>query len=426
MPENTRALQSAPVPALAQGWYVGLMSGTSLDGVDAVLARFSPREGAVMGGRLEQIEVAGHAHVPFEGPLVAWLKQLNAPGADELHRAALAENALAQRYAQAVQALCAQTGVAAADVVAIGAHGQTVRHQPSVRGEAGAIAALSSLCPHAHLAEQAQAVGRYTIQLNNPAWLAEQTGIAVVADFRRRDMAAGGQGAPLVPAFHRALFGQSGLGVAVLNLGGIANWSLIDSQGQTMGFDSGPANTLLDAWCQVHTGQPFDRHGQWAASGSVQQALLAQCMQEPYFHAPAPKSTGLDLFNMSWLQAHLELQVPAQAFSPEDVQATLVELTAVTVAQTFVRYQQGQRSVGVCGGGAFNTYLMERIAQHLQLLLGEPVAVHSTLEWGLGPEQVEAAAFAWLARQCMLGLPGNVPAATHARGERVLGAIYPA
>lgn len=404
-----------------KGWYIGLMSGTSLDGVDAVLAQFRPSLGGHQG--LECIAVAGHVHLPLGDSLVALLRQLNFPGTDELHLAALAANALAQCYAQAVEQLCAKTGIAAHSIVAIGAHGQTVRHQPVLRPEDHAL--LAGIDP------QQQQMGRYTIQLNNPAWLAEQTGIAVVADFRRRDMAAGGQGAPLVPAFHRALFGQPGQGVAVLNLGGIANWSLIDSAGLTLGFDSGPANTLLDGWCQLHTGAPFDEGGRWAATGQVQEALLAHLLHEPYFSLAAPKSTGLDLFSAAWLDQRLQQAVldhsgNAGTWAAEDVQATLVELTAISVAQSFAQYQQGQRSVGVCGGGAYNSLLIQRIEHHLQQVVGERVDVVSTAQWGLGPEQVEAAAFAWLARQCVLGLPGNVPAVTHARGARVLGAIYPA
>lgn len=425
---NAANNQASHSPNPGKGWFIGLMSGTSLDGVDAVLARFLPSLGGHPG--LECIAVAGHVHVPLDDALVALLRQLNFPGHDELHASALAANALAQCYASAVKQVCEQAGMRPSDIVAIGAHGQTVRHQPTPR--AGADAVLASL--NQSQAGDGNALGRYTIQLNNPACLAEQTGIRVVADFRSRDVAAGGQGAPLVPAFHRALFGQPGQGVAVLNLGGIANWSLIGTEGQTLGFDSGPANTLLDAWCQLHTGARFDENGQWAAKGQVQGALLMHLLRDAYFSQPAPKSTGVDVFSLAWLQAQLqqvqqlvsEQQATPVQWSPEDVQATLQELTAVSVAQAFARYQQGQRSVGVCGGGAYNRQLMQRIEHHLQLAIGEPVEVVSTEQWGLSPDQVEAAAFAWLARQCVLGLPGNVPAVTHARGPRILGAIYPA
>lgn len=398
------------------GWYIGLMSGTSLDGVDAVLARFAPRAAQTAQAGLQSgalgavaVQVGGHVHQPFEASLREALMALNFPGQDELHQAAMAANALAQCCVQAVERLCQQAGIAARQVAAIGAHGQTVRHRP-----------------------QGVPLQRYTIQLNNPAWLAEHTGISVVADFRRRDMAAGGQGAPLAPAFHQALFGPAeggGAGLAVLNLGGIANLSLIDAQGQTLGFDCGPANTLLDAWCLRHTGQPYDRDGQWAASGQVHEGLLRCMLAQPYFQQPAPKSTGLDVFNLDWLQQCLAqcAQVEgdaggaAPALRPEDVQASLAELTAISCAQAYARYQQGQPVLGVCGGGAYNRHVMARLQHHL----GAAVAVQSTAQWGLAPELVEACAFAWLARQCLLGLPGNLPAVTQAAGPRILGAIYP-
>lgn len=377
------------------GWYIGLMSGTSLDGVDAVLARFSQRDGQAEDACV-CVETAAHVHVPFDAGLAERFRRLNFSGEDELHQAALAEIALAQVYAQAVQQLLAEAGLSAAEVVAIGAHGQTVRHQP-----------------------QGEPTQRYTIQLNNPAWLVEQVGIAVVADFRRRDMAAGGQGAPLASGFHQAVFGLSGEGVAVLNLGGIANFSLLAADGAVLGFDCGPANTLMDGWCRQHTGQPYDADGQWAAQGQVIPGLLAALLDEPFFALAAPKSTGVDLFNLAWLQPRLAA-VP-QAL-PVDVQATLTELTALTCAQAFQRYQQGQRRIGVCGGGANNAHLLARMQAHL----GQQVQVQSTAAWGVPPEQVEACAFAWLARQCLLGLPGNLPAVTQANGPRVLGAIYPA
>ncbi|KKW68410.1 anhydro-N-acetylmuramic acid kinase [Lampropedia cohaerens] len=375
---------------LETGWYVGLMSGTSLDGVDAVLARFAS------GGAAQQVATGAHVHLPFAPALVETFRRLNAPGPDELHQAALAEVALAQVYAEATQMLLARARLPASEVVAIGAHGQTVRHQPQ-----GA---------------QAQ---RYTIQLNNPAWLAEQTGIAVVADFRRRDMAAGGQGAPLASGFHRAVFSRAGEGVAILNLGGIANFSLMAADGAVLGFDCGPANTLMDGWCRRHTGQPYDADGRWAAQGRVLPQLLAALLRDPFFAQPAPKSTGLDRFNLDWLQQHLQAFPAAE---PVDMQATLAELTAVSCAQAFSRYARGQRVIGVCGGGAYNHYLLERLRVHV----GPQVSVVTTAEWGVPPEQVEACAFAWLARQCVLGLPGNLPAVTQARGPRVLGAIYPA
>ncbi len=365
--------------------YIGLMSGTSLDGVDGVLADFSR----------QRCQVLQHVAWPLAPDLRAELLQLNTPGADELHRAALAANALARTYAQVTDALLARSQVPAAAVAAIGAHGQTVRHRPGAFDGTG-----------------------YTLQLNNPALLAECTGIPVVADFRSRDVAAGGQGAPLVPAFHQYLFARPGETVAVLNIGGMANLSVLGAEGQVLGFDCGPGNALLDGWCQRHTGQPFDADGAWGASGSVVPDLLAALLAEPYLQQAPPKSTGRDLFHADWLDRHLTAH-PGTA--PRDVQATLVELTANACAQSVGSYGKNSKRLMVCGGGVFNTHLMQR----LQALLPE-VAVSASDAWGLPAQQVEAAAFAWLARQALLGATGSLESVTGARGARVLGAIYPA
>lgn len=370
------------------GWYIGLMSGTSLDGVDGVLAEVSD----------SKCTVARHACAPLAPELRAQLLALNASGSDELHRAALAGNALARTYGDVVQALLSAAGIASSEVRAIGAHGQTVRHQPGMHDGLG-----------------------YTLQLNNPALLAERTAIPVVADFRSRDVAAGGQGAPLVPAFHQRLFGQPGRTVAVLNLGGIANLSVLHASGSVQGFDCGPANALMDGWCQRHTGQPYDSGGAWAARGQPMAPLLALLLQEPFFAAKPPKSTGRDLFHAGWLERALQCGGWMQA-PPEDVQATLVELTASTCAQELLRHAAGAcQLLIVCGGGALNAHLMQRLAA---LLPG--VRVESSAQHGLPPQQVEAAAFAWLAYQCLAGQPGNLASVTGARGPRVLGALYPA
>ncbi len=359
------------------------MSGTSLDGVDGVLVDFAD-------GRMQ---VQQYATRPFTPALKTELLALNVPGDNELHRAALAANALVGVYAEVVQRLLERSGTRAAQVRAIGAHGQTVRHRPGEFDGTG-----------------------YTLQLNNPALLAEQTGITVVADFRSRDVAAGGQGAPLVPAFHSQVFGRAGEAVAVLNIGGISNLSLLD--GQILGFDCGPGNALMDYWCQRHTGQPFDADGAWAASGTVHPALLAALLDEPYLAKAPPKSTGRDLFNPPWLAAKLQ---GFARLAPVDVQATLTELTASAIATCVSRYGKNSKLLIVCGGGALNGYLMQR----LQALL-PGVLVQSSAAHGLPPLQVEAAAFAWLARQTVQGLPGNLASVTGARGERVLGAVYPA
>lgn len=365
---------------------IGLMSGTSLDGVDGVLADFAAA----------QPRVLGHASAPFSAPLRADLLALNTPGDNELHSAALAANALVRVYAAVVATLLAQAGIAAAAVQAIGAHGQTVRHRPGEWDGTG-----------------------YTWQINNPALLAEYTGIRVVADFRSRDLAAGGQGAPLAPAFHQALFGQPGQPLAALNLGGISNLTLVRANGEVQGFDCGPANGLMDHWCQQHTGQALDAGGAWAASGTANAALLLHLLDEPYFRKPPPKSTGRDLFNPAWLADRL--QHFAHPLAPADVQATLAELTAQTVAADLDRFETGASELVVCGGGALNTYVMDRLQARLPQL-----QVVSSARKGVPPQQVEATGFAWLARQALLGLPGNMPKATGAQGARVLGAIYPA
>ncbi|WP_019656356.1 anhydro-N-acetylmuramic acid kinase [Variovorax atrisoli] len=375
---------------MAAELFIGLMSGTSLDGVDGVLADFS-------GGR---IAVRSYATAPFPVALRAELLALNTPGDNELHRAALAGNGLARAYAGVVAQLLADSGTDAGAVTAIGAHGQTVRHRPLEFDEVG-----------------------YTLQINNPSLLAELTGIDVVADFRSRDLAAGGQGAPLVPAFHRALFARPDETVAVLNIGGISNLSLLPATNRpegtvsVLGFDCGPGNALMDHWCQAHQGQPFDSGGQWAASGKVLPELLAQLLADPYFARTPPKSTGRDLFNPAWLAA----QLGTTAMAPEDVQATLAELTAHACAADLKSYGKDSRLLIVCGGGALNGHLLDRLRA---LLPG--VVVEASTDHGLPPLQVEAAAFAWLARATVRREPGNLASVTGARGARVLGAIYPA
>lgn len=361
--------------------YIGLMSGTSLDGADGVLVDFSSAK----------LRVIANATQAFSKDFRAELLALNSPSQNELHRAALAANQLAGVYAAVVASLLAQTKLSAKEIQAIGAHGQTVRHQPA----AG-----------------------YTTQLNNPALLAERTGMNVVADFRSRDVAAGGQGAPLVPAFHRSIFGQRDQTTLVLNIGGISNLSVLPAAGQVLGFDCGPGNALMDAWALEHTGQNFDDGGQWAASGQLIPGLLASLLEEPYLTMPPPKSTGRDLFSMTWLAAKLR---PFSACSAADIQNTLTELTARACAEGAKSYLNNCKELIVCGGGAFNRYLMQRLQAGLS-----SVKVVSSDTHGLPPLQVEAAAFAWLARQTVLRLPGNLPSVTGAAGLRVLGAIYPA
>ncbi|MBK8530213.1 MAG: anhydro-N-acetylmuramic acid kinase [Rubrivivax sp.] len=364
------------------------MSGTSLDGVDAVLARDDPAAGVVL-------QSVGHVGLPMPETLRAELLALNQPGPNELHRAALAANGVGELYAEAVVRLLAQTGQAATEVTAIGAHGQTVRHRPQSFGGTG-----------------------YTLQLLNAALLAERTGIDVVCDFRSRDLAAGGQGAPLVPAFHAACFARPGADVAVLNLGGIANLTLLRAGGAVLGFDCGPGNLLMDLWCRRHRGAAYDAGGAWAAGGRVDEAALDRLLAEPFFDQAPPKSTGRDLFDAAWLDARLR----GCAASPQDVMATLAELTARSAVDALRQHAPATGSLLVCGGGAFNLHLMQRLAA----LLAGRATVKSTAAAGVAPEQVEALAFAWLAKAHLARRPGNLPTATGARGPRVLGALYPA
>ncbi len=365
--------------------YIGLMSGTSLDGVDGVLVNFEA----------QRPEVLSHQALPFDASLKHRLLALNTPADNELHHAALAANQLVHVYAQTVQALLQASGQPARDIQAIGAHGQTVRHQPGAFDGTG-----------------------YTLQLNNPSLLAELTGIDVVADFRSRDVAAGGQGAPLVPLFHQNMFAHDTNTVGVLNLGGIANLSVLSPAGDVQGFDCGPGNALLDHWCQQHTGQPFDDDGAWARTGQVIAPLLQALLNEPFLHQAPPKSTGRDLFNPTWLAKQLESFASA---SPADVQATLTEFTARTCVNDVLRHAPQATELMVCGGGALNGWLMARLQSGLPQL-----KVVSTAERGLPPLQVEATAFAWLARQTMLRLPGNSPKVTGAQGARILGGVFPA
>jgi anhydro-N-acetylmuramic acid kinase len=294
-----------------------------------------------------------------------------------------------------VQALLVSAQITPHAVRAIGAHGQTVRHQPGAFDGTG-----------------------YTVQLNNPALLAELTGIDVVADFRSRDVAAGGQGAPLVPVFHQGIFGQANRTLGVLNLGGIANLSVLQANGDVLGFDCGPGNALLDHWCQTHTGHAFDNNGAWGASGGVIEPLLQTLLAEPFLHQAPPKSTGRDLFHPTWLTHQLNGHGNANA---ADVQATLTEFTARTCANDVLRYAPDASELIVCGGGALNGLLMQRLQAGLPTL-----RVLSPAERGMPPLQVEAAAFAWLARQTVLGLPGNLPKVTGAQGARILGGIFKA
>jgi anhydro-N-acetylmuramic acid kinase len=368
------------------------MSGTSLDGVDGVLADFADPVHPSM--------VLASASRPFPQALRAELLALNTPGDNELHRAALAANALARLYAQVVSDLLQARQITPAQITAIGAHGQTVRHRPQEFDGTG-----------------------YTLQLNQPALLAELCGIDVVADFRSRDVAAGGQGAPLVPPFHRTAFGHTTQNRAVLNVGGISNVTLLPgapsvTDAPLIGFDCGPGNALMDAWCQLHTGAAFDDRGRWGAQGLVQPALLRALQNESYFSKAPPKSTGRDLFNLPWLRQRL---AGFEDLAAQDVQATLTELTAWTCAQTLRWAKHSPELLVVCGGGALNDFLMQRLQAALP-----STRVCSTAALGVAPTEVEALAFAWLAQQSIMLKSASVASVTGAQGARILGAVYPA
>ncbi|MBK5353858.1 anhydro-N-acetylmuramic acid kinase [Pseudomonas sp. TH41] len=360
--------------------YIGVMSGTSLDGLDIALVELAPA-----------IKLIATHYIPMPDSLRAELLGLCASGPDEIARSAIAQQNWVNLAAQGIHALLAKQNLKPEDIRAIGSHGQTIRHEPA-RG--------------------------FTVQIGNPALLTELTGITVVSDFRSRDVAAGGQGAPLVPAFHEALFEEQSGNRAVLNVGGFSNLSLIEPGKPVSGFDCGPGNVLLDAWIHQQRGDNFDRDGQWAASGKVEPVLLNELLSDPFFVTKGPKSTGREVFNLPWLTQHLS-KLPAYAAA--DVQATLLELTALTIIESLQYAQSGTQELLVCGGGAHNSTLMKRLASLLP-----NAKVSSTAAYGVDPDWVEAMAFAWLAHCCLEGIAANRPSVTGARGLRILGAIYPA
>ena len=369
------------MPKTSAELYVGIMSGTSMDGVDAVLIDFSephPR-------------LCCHAFVGMPASLREQLLALCRPLNHDLAALCEADSRVAELCAQAVLALLEKAAVEPGSIRAIGSHGQTIRHLPH---------------------------SGHTLQIGDPNRVAELTGITTVADFRRRDMAAGGQGAPLVPAFHKELFEHPHHNRVIANIGGISNLTLLPGNGEVSGFDAGPGNLLLDSWCHRHCGRLYDHNGQWGAAGQVCGPLLERLLADPFFELAPPKSTGREYFHLQWLQQTIDQleQPPATA---QSVQSTLVELTACGIAQAVRDYAPDCHQLYLCGGGAFNCDLVARIKHKL-----DPVEVLTTAELGLDPQHVEASAFAWLARQTLNGLPGNVPAVTNASGFRVLGGVY--
>lgn len=363
--------------------YIGLMSGTSLDSIDAALVSFD-----MTGPSL----LASHSlALPTE--LKAQILALNAPGNNEIEQLVELDPRLGRYFAEAVNQLLHKSGTAKQQITAIGSHGQTLRHRP----EKG-----------------------YSLQIGDPNVIAEQTGITTIADFRRRDLAAGGQGAPLVPAFHRHCFHSKQHDRFIVNIGGMANLTLLpaDMHAEVIGYDTGPGNVLIDSWALEHTGQPFDHDGRWAASGRLLPTLLNFYLEEPFFSAAYPKSTGRELFNADWINTQIKrLDCPVR---PEDVQHTLTELTAITLANAIQQHRLNSAEIFLCGGGSHNQFLRQRLSAHLH------TDVRTTQALGLDPDWVEACAFAWLASRTLQKQSGNLAAVTGAAGERILGGIYTA
>lgn len=364
-------------------YYIGIMSGTSLDGVDAVLVDFSASPPVLIQTFFS----------PYDDKLRTQLLSLHQPGYDELHRAAMLSNQLSRLYAKTTASLLKNAGIGLQQIAAIGCHGQTIRHCPETKRG-------------------------YTIQLVNAALLAELTCITVVADFRSRDMAAGGQGAPLVPAFHYALLNSANCHRVIVNIGGIANITSLDPHNKIIGFDCGPGNILMDAWCLRHTGKNYDEDGRWAASGQIIHALLDKLLADCFFSRQPPKSTGRELFNLEWLEQRL-----LDNETPVDVQATLLQLTIMSITKSIHEYCPDAAEIYVCGGGSHNTLLMDRLIDTIARS-GKKVALTDQL--GVAADWVEAFAFAWLAQQTILRKTGNLATVTGANGDRILGAIYPA
>lgn len=369
---------------MSGNYYIGLMSGTSADAIDAVIVEISA-----------SIKLIGHHSQTLPPHLRKAIHQLTAAGANEIEQASRLDQQLGDLFAQSVTALLDLVGISPHEVKAIGSHGQTIRHCPTTTHQRG-----------------------FSLQIGDPNIIAHHTGITTVADFRRRDIAAGGQGAPLVPAFHRAVFYSEQNNRAIINIGGIANITWLPREGSTLGFDTGPGNTLMDAWIGKHLGQSYDRDGAWAASGKVHSDLLTTLLGDSFFRQNHPKSTGREAFNLLWLeQALLQQQ---GSITPADVQATLLALTAKTLADSIVRLTKEENAdVFICGGGAYNTHLMATLAHQLP-----HCRTTTTQELGVAPEHVEAMAFAWLAQQTLKRANGNLCTVTGANKEVILGGVY--
>lgn len=361
-------------------FFIGLISGTSVDGIDAALVEFNN----------DKYTLVDAIDYEFENTLKTSIHALCQPGDNEIERMGAADNLIAKAFAEAALKLIKKNDLTPDQIVAIGSHGQTIRHRPET--------------------EQP-----FTLQIGDPNIIAYKTGITTVADFRRKDMAAGGQGAPLAPGFHRAILNNPNEDTMVLNLGGIANLTVLYQDGRSMGFDTGPANGLMDRWIERHQQKTFDQDGEWANTGKVVKPLLEKMLAHPYFQQPAPKSTGREAFHLAWLDSFSEVEDE----SPRDIQRTLLELTAQSVADCVNGLNENCKTLHVCGGGAYNSALMQRIGE-----LVSPIKVITTSDAGIAPEWIEATAFAWLAKQTIGRKPGNIPSATGASSEKVLGGIY--
>jgi anhydro-N-acetylmuramic acid kinase len=374
---------------MADEYFIGLMSGTSLDGVDAVVAQFAPHP------RLVETHF-----LPYGSTLRQQVLALQHPSENELENATLLGNTLAKLYAQTVRELLDKASLPIKKVRAIGCHGQTIRHQPNMHGNIG-----------------------FSLQIGNAPLLAELTGITVISDFRARDVAAGGQGAPLVPAFHAEIFASDQKNRAILNIGGIANLTYLPNHQQKnraiFGFDTGPGNMLLDAWINTHLNLEYDKNGAWASTGKIIPTLLDSLLQDHFFALPPPKSTGRDLFNQFWLAHRLK----NTNFAPQDVARTLVEITAQTIVDALFQYSDDVDELYVCGGGAHNHLLMQAIEAQMQTKFSGNIPVKFTDAFGIGVDWVEAMAFAWLAKKCLAAETANLPAVTGAKGARILGNI---
>lgn len=362
------------------------MSGTSVDAIDGALVRCNQN-------KIEIVATREHA---IPATIKAEIASLSHSGANEIERLGILDRELGQLFAEATLQLLASTNTRASQVRAIGSHGQTVRHRP----------------PSAATGN----VPGFSLQIGDPNTIAERTGIITIADFRRRDIAAGGEGAPLAPAFHAVAFAKPGANRAIVNIGGISNATFLEGTDLVLGFDTGPGNTLMDHWILAHLGESFDRNGQWAAAGQVNQALLAQLLAHTYFEKTGPRSTGKEAFNLDWLSKQL---TGLNNIAAVDVQATLMEFTATSITRALESAPVDITEIYICGGGSHNTHLMQRLAEQLA-----PATLQSTAALGIDPDWVEAATFAWLASRTLGNLAGNSPVVTGAAGDRVLGGIY--